>query len=159
MRDPTAATLISRANLARASIVACLSRSRRTGNRDGNILEYSARCRQQEVGSYDDTFVPTSKFSCIQWICVIAVVTLISAIAVSPLYIQARSKDLKDRRWVSASRYLHQGTASSCFPASLSHYHARVSLNYIWRERRARLLCDSWHMIVIYLCCVIHVVW
>ena len=37
---------------------------------DGNILEYRARCnadvRQQEVGSYGDTFAPTSKFSCIR---------------------------------------------------------------------------------------------
>jgi len=43
---------------------------------DGNILEYRARCnadgRQQEVGSYGDTFAPTSKFSCIRSICAIA---------------------------------------------------------------------------------------
>jgi len=42
---------------------------------DRNILEYRARCnadgRQQEVGSYGDTFAPTSKFSCIQSICAI----------------------------------------------------------------------------------------
>jgi len=43
---------------------------------DGNLLEYRARCnadgRQQEVGSYGDTFAPTSKFSCIRSICAIA---------------------------------------------------------------------------------------
>jgi len=43
---------------------------------DGNILEYRARCnadgRQQDVGSYGDTFAPTSKFSCIRSICAIA---------------------------------------------------------------------------------------
>jgi len=43
---------------------------------DGNILEYRARCnadgRQQEVGSYGNTFAPTSKFSCIRSICAIA---------------------------------------------------------------------------------------
>ena len=43
---------------------------------DGNILEYRARCnadgREQEVGSYGDTFAPTSKFSCIRSICAIA---------------------------------------------------------------------------------------
>jgi len=43
---------------------------------DGNILEYRARCnadgRQQEVGSYGDTFAPTSKFSCIRSMCAIA---------------------------------------------------------------------------------------
>jgi len=39
----------------------------------GNILEYRARCnadgRHQEVGSYGDTFAPTSTFSCIRSIC------------------------------------------------------------------------------------------
>jgi len=54
-------------------------------DRDRNVLEYRARCnadsRQQEVGSYGDTFAPTSKLSCIQSICVIAAGTLISAIA------------------------------------------------------------------------------
>jgi len=43
---------------------------------EGNILEYRARCnadwRQQEVGSYGDTFAPTSKFSFIRSICTIA---------------------------------------------------------------------------------------
>ena len=43
---------------------------------DGNILEYRTRCnadgRQQEVGSYGNTFAPTSKFSCIRSICAIA---------------------------------------------------------------------------------------
>jgi len=43
---------------------------------DGNILEHRARCnadgRQQEVGSYGDTFAPTSKFSCIRSICALA---------------------------------------------------------------------------------------
>jgi len=45
-------------------------------NGDGNILEYRARCnadgRQQEVGSYGDTFAPKSKFSCIRSICAVA---------------------------------------------------------------------------------------
>jgi len=43
---------------------------------DENILKYRARCntdgRQQEVGSYGDTFAPTSKFSCIRSTCAIA---------------------------------------------------------------------------------------
>jgi len=42
---------------------------------DGNILEYRARCnangKQQEVGSYVDTFAPASKFSCIRSMCAI----------------------------------------------------------------------------------------
>ena len=43
---------------------------------NGNVTEYRARCnadgRQQEVGSYGDTFAPTFKFSCIRLICAIA---------------------------------------------------------------------------------------
>jgi len=57
------------------SINRCMSfESKKDG--DSNILEYRAHCnadgRQQEVGSYGDTFAPTSKFSCTRLICAIA---------------------------------------------------------------------------------------
>ena len=59
----------------RKSINCCMSfKIKKKG--DGNILEYLARCnadgKQQEVGSYGDTFVPKSKFSCMRSICAIA---------------------------------------------------------------------------------------
>ena len=42
----------------------------------GNVTEYRARFnadgRQQEEGSYGDTFAPTSKFSCVRTICALA---------------------------------------------------------------------------------------
>ncbi len=42
-------------------------------DRQGNVTEYHARFnaygRQQEEGSYGDTFAPTSKFSCVRTIC------------------------------------------------------------------------------------------
>jgi len=116
-------------------------------DRDGNILEYRARCnadgRLQEVGAYGNTFAPTFEMQlypinmrhCSNYADL--------SDSGEPVYIQARSKDLQNRRRVSAGRHLHQGTASSGFPASSSHYHGRVSLNYIWHERCARLLCDS----------------
>jgi len=57
------------------SINCCVSFKIRADS-DGNILEYRAQCNtdgsKQEVGSYGDTFAPTSKFSCIRSICAIA---------------------------------------------------------------------------------------
>jgi hypothetical protein len=42
----------------------------------GNVLEYKVRFnadgRQQEEGSYGDTFAPTSKFSCVRTMCALA---------------------------------------------------------------------------------------
>jgi len=145
------------------SLIKTLKLKKIKKDRDGNILEYRAHCsadgRQQEVGSHGDTFAPTFEIQLFP----INVRHCSNDADLSdigePVYIQGRSEDLQDRRRISACRHLHQGTASGGFPASLLHHHGRVSLNYIWHERRARLLCDSWHKIVIYLCCVIHDVW
>ena len=54
-------------------------------------------------------------------------------------------------RWRSASRHLHQGLASSTFPASLQHYHERVILTIHDVSPCACLFCDSWLIVAIYL--------
>jgi len=116
-------------------------------DRDRTILEYHTRCnadgRLQEVGSYNDTFVRTFKIQlypinmrhCSDYADL--------SDSGEPVYIQARSEDLQNRMRVSACRHLQQGTVSCGFPASSSHFHGQVRLNYIWHERRACLLCDS----------------
>ena len=137
--------MISRVDLTRSLIVACLSRSRRTGTEKFWNTTHAAT-PTVDSRRWDPAVTRLrlrSKFSCIQSICVIVCDDADLSDSRKPVYIQTRSEDLQDRSRVSAGRHLHQVTASSGFPASSSHYHGRVSLNYIWYERRARLLWDS----------------
>jgi len=102
-------------------IIDCCMSFKIKKDRDGNILEYRARCnadgRQQEVGSYSDTFAPTFEIQLYP----INMRHCSNDADLSDSKEPARSENLQDRRRVSAGRHLHQGTASSGFPASSSH--------------------------------------